>query len=274
MPKIIDKWYSKLTIFCLLSLAVVGGLIHRSGQTPVEAQSAAAPTFSFIRYTYNQKKPFKINSIMTTKYGPAWADVVTDPANMLKCASSVPIALCYYSGPNGPVPCNQDGLGLANCTCYEIPSASQGNKQPYLVDINGILNEDVYLQTIKKCGPKGEKCKAVNDAPVCDSINNNTFIPGADLISTFSLYLEQKMPIHETNCPTPSNYAGCMTAPCKRTGEKDPTTGLPLVQCGCPVYDGPYQVGTATNQCVLSGTNVWSAAYNPMLNPSPTPGEE
>jgi hypothetical protein len=275
MPKIIDKLSAKITIIGMLCLLVVAGLIYRSDQAPVEAQSAAA-TFSFIRYTHDQKKPFKLNTLPTTRFGPAWADVVTLPANMVSCASTVPIALCYYSGPNGPAPCNEDGLGIANCTCYEIPSTSQGNKQPYLVDINGILNEDVYLQTVAKCGKEGEKCKNVNDAPVCAAINNNTLIPGADLISTFSLYLEKQMPIHETNCPIPSDYAGCMTAPCKRTGKIDPTTKLPLVQCGCPVYKGPYQVGTATDECVLGGTNVWSAAYNPNLNktPTPTPGEE
>jgi hypothetical protein len=273
MLKKIDKWYSGITILGLVCLMVIAGLVYRTDQTPVAAQSSAAATFSFVRYTYNQKTPFKLNTIMTTKYGPAWADVVTEPANMLKCASTVPIALCYYSGPDGPMPCSQDGLGLANCTCYEIPSTVQGNKQPYLVDINGILNEDVYKETVRKCGPEGRLCKGVNDAPVCASINSNTFIPGADLISTFSLYLEQKMPIQESSCPTPSDYAGCMTAPCKRTGKKDPTTGLPLVQCGCPVYKGPFQVGTKIDpdQCVFGGTNVWSAAYRP--TPTPTPGE-
>jgi hypothetical protein len=271
MPKIIDKLYTRIAIIGLLCLAAVAGLIYRSAETPVAAQTVT-PTFSFIRYTYNQKTPFKLNSIMTTQYGPAWADVVTQPSNMLSCASTAPIALCYYSGPNGTTPCNEDGLGLANCTCYEIPSASQGNKQPYFVEINGILNQAVYEQTVAKCGKNGERCTAVNSAPACDAINNNTFIPGADLISTFSLYLEKQMPISETNCPTPSDYAGCMTAPCKRTGQKDPKTGLPLVQCGCPVFKGPYQVGTKTDQCVLGGTNVWSAAYNPNL-PKSNPGE-
>ena len=274
MPKIIDKLYARITIVGLLVLLAAVGLIYRSDRSPVVAQTSAAATFSFIRYTYNQKTPFKLNTIMTTRFGPAWADVVTEPANMLKCASTVPIALCYYSGPNGPVPCNQDGLGLANCTCYEIPSTAQGNKQPYLVDINGILNEEVYKETVGKCGPEGRLCKEVNSAPVCASINSSTFIPGADLISTFSLYLEQKMPIHESNCPTPTDYAGCMTAPCKRIkGKKDPVTGLPLVQCGCPIYNGPFQVGTQIDpdQCVFGGTNVWSAAYRP--TPTPKPGE-
>jgi hypothetical protein len=36
--------------------------------------------------------------------------------------------------------------------------------------------------------------------PVCDAINKNTLIPGADLISTFSLYLENDIPIGQTQC--------------------------------------------------------------------------
>jgi len=270
MPKLIDNFYAKAAVIGLMALLTVLAFVYRSDQTPVEAQTSVPATFSFIRYTYNQKTPFKLNTIKTTKYGPPWADVVVHPANMVSCESKAPIALCYYSGPQGTVPCNQDGLGIANCTCYEIPTASQGNKQPYLVDINAILNEEVYLQTIATCGPEGRGCKPIGskEAPVCNAINNNTFIPGADLISTFSLYLEKDMPIHETNCPI-SDYAGCMTAPCKRTGEIDPKTKLPLVQCGCPVYKGPYQVGTTTDQCELGGSYVWSAAYRP--TPTPTP---
>jgi hypothetical protein len=101
-------------------------------------------------------------------------------------------------------------------------------------------------------------------------------IPGADLLSAFSLYLEKQQKgdphfsINPTTCATPAAYAGCMTAPCKRTGKIDPKTGLPLVQCGCPTFTGPYQVGTAINQdqCVLEATQVWSAEYTP----TPIPG--
>jgi hypothetical protein len=128
------------------------------------------------------------------------------------------------------------------------------------------LNRDVYLMTVAKCGKDGSKCSPTGalEAPVCDAINNNTLIPGADLISTFSRYLEKQIPINPTTCATPATYAGCMTAPCKRTGKIDPKTHLPLVQCGCPTFTGPYQVGKAINQdqCMLDGTNVWSAAYN------------
>src|SRR5262249_42136336 len=68
-------------------------------------------------------------------------------------------------------------------------------------------------------------------------------------------------------------YAGCMTAPCAKTGETDPNTGLPVVQCACPVFDGPYQVGQDKATCDLrtappskgGGANLaWSAAFAPL----------
>jgi hypothetical protein len=158
-----------------------------------------------------------------------------------------------------------DGLGIANCTCYEIPK-----DHPYFVDINAILNRDVYLRTVAACGKEGDRClpSGSKQAPVCDAINNNTLIPGADLISTFSLFLDRndkpEFDIKPTLCPNAA-YAGCMTAPCKRTGKTDPNTNLPLVQCGCPTYTGPYQVGTPINrdQCAIGSNYVWSAAYTP-----------
>lgn len=247
-------------------LLVFVGVFYRADQASASAQGSPHATFDFERYTQN--KPFKLNWLPTTKYGPPWADIVRNPkTNMLECkGNTAAIALCYYSGAGSTTPCTLDGLGIANCTCYEIPAG-----QVYFVDINAILNLDIYLRTVAKCGQNGDRClpSGTYEAPVCDAINNKTLIPGADLISTFSLYLKTQMPIEPTNCATAAAYAGCMTAPCKRTGRKDPKTGLPLVQCGCPTYDGPYQVGTAINQnqCVLEGNYVWSAAYTPPLNP-------
>jgi hypothetical protein len=259
--------WSVVGLLCVLMLA---GMIYSADHSPVAAQLSRA-TFDFERYT--KKKPFRLNTLPTTRYGPPWADIVTDPkSNMLQCqGNTAAIALCYYSGPGPTTPCNLDGLGIANCTCYEIPAG-----QTYMVDINAILNIDVYLRTVAVCGKEGRYClpAGTRQAPVCDAINKNTLIPGADLISTFSLYLEKEkkaqpeFSIQPTLCPTAA-YAGCMTAPCKRTGKTDPNTGLPLVQCGCPTYTGPYQVGTAINtgQCVLGGNYVWSAAYTPATGP-------
>jgi hypothetical protein len=263
MMKTINRWYPGITMVGLLCLLVAAGLVYSANQSPAAAQQSTASsraTFDFDRYTKN--RPFTLNRLPTTPYGPSWADVVTKPSNMLTCKGSTPIALCYYSGPGPTTPCTMDGLGIANCTCYEIPAG-----QPYLVDINAILNRDVYLRTVAACGIDGSKCLPAGSlqAPVCDAINNNTLIPGADLISTFSLYLEKQIHISLTNCATPAAYAGCMTAPCKRTGKTDPKTGLPLVQCGCPTFTGPYQVGQEIpqDQCVLGSNYVWSAAYAP-----------
>jgi hypothetical protein len=235
-------------------------------------RSYADPDFS----EFTKHKPFRLNTLDTTVVDgvptPAWADILLKPENFLECKGAA-IALCYYSGPGSSVtPCELvPGQEIANCTCYEIPHGPS-----YFVDINAILNLDVYLDTVSVCGDDGSNClpRGQHHAPVCDAINGNKLIPGADLISTFSLFLEQEIPIDQTSCETAALYAGCMTAPCRRTGDIDPTTGLPLVQCACPTFNGPFQVGQniSQDQCVLGGNNVWSAAYAPnqgMIFPTP-----
>jgi hypothetical protein len=238
------RWIIVLGVLCLLGVA--------------SGSYSADPEFS----EFTGHKHFRLNTLPTTRFGPPWADILVRPENFLECKGA-PIALCYYSGPEGVTPCEfAQGQDLASCKCYEIPSGPT-----YFVDINAILNLDVYLDTVKKCGHDGGNClpRGPDTAPVCDAINDNKLIPGADLISTFSHFLEKEMPIDQTTCATPALYAGCMTAPCKRTGETDPTTGLPIVQCACPTFDGPYQVGQdiSQEQCVLGNNNVWSAAYAP-----------
>jgi hypothetical protein len=261
MLKAKSRWYLFSALIAVICLFALGGLGHSAGQVNKQSKPQSKATFDFQRFTKN--KPFRLNTLPTTPLGPAWADIILKKENFLECRGAS-IALCYYSGPNGTTPCTLDGLGLANCTCYQIPAGF-----PYKVDINAILNLDVYLKTVEKCGKDGSKCQPTGtiEAPVCQAINNNTLIPGADLVSTFSLFLEKQLPIDPTTCATSAAYAGCMTAPCKKTGKKDPTTGLPLVQCGCPTYTGPYQVGQTIdqNQCVLPGNYIWSAAYNPLL---------
>jgi hypothetical protein len=235
-------------------------------------------------------KPFRLNTLPTTEYGPAWADIVLSPTNFLACKGAS-IALCYYSGPEAPaapgaapMPCDVAADGAANCTCFKIP-----NGQPYYVDINAILNLDVYLDTVNVCGHDGRECQPFGNksAPVCDSINAKKFIPGAELISTFSAYLDKTYPLEPADTlactSTPySPYAGCMTAPC--TTLKDPATGLPVVdpatklelaQCACPTFTGAFQVGypNGSSSCSLGGGNVWSAAYTvpPELPVPPQP---
>ena len=255
--------------------------------TPNDAQSAEparnarawpdAP-FNFLEFTGSSR--FHLNTLPTTAFGKPWADILVKPENFLQCKGAS-IALCYYSGPDAasspgavPTPCKSLlGDGIANCTCYEIPAGPT-----YLVDINAILNLDVYLDTVKTCGHDGSLCKPNSGTtpPVCDAINNNTLIPGADLISTFSLYLESTYPTQSSLSCESAPYAGCMTAPCRRTVPEtiDPVTGLPLVQCSCPIATGNFQVGYPNgNSCSLGATNVWSAAFAPLqeLLPPPPP---
>lgn len=265
----LKKWYlctATVAVVCLLIFGCGGTNTNQTTNTatPTPTNSpATSPTpqaaFDFGQYTGN--KTFKLNTLPTTTYGPAWADISLQKSNFLEC-SGASIALCYYSGPEGTTPCTTGSGNLANCTCYQIPAG-----QKYYVLINAILNLDVYLETVEKCGKDGSKCKPTGSiqAPVCQAVNNNTLIPGADLVSTFSTYLEKQFKIDPTTCSTPAAYAGCMTAPCKQTGKTDPNTGLPLVDCGCPTFTGPYQVGTKINQdqCVLGSPNIWSAAYQP-----------
>ncbi len=198
---------------------------------------------------YAQNFNFPFNNTMTTPFGPAFADVVLEPVNFLPCEGG-PIALCYYSGPE-PETCELtlDGTA-ANCRCFEIPYGK------YYVLITAILNLDIYNETVEVCGTDGSDCQTANSAPVCGAINNGTFIPGTDVISTFTYECIPEEGIGSTNC-SQSLYAGCMTAPCTRTAEDG------IVNCLCPTFDGPYQVGLNNQTCNLGGDLVWSAAYNP-----------
>jgi len=215
---------------------------------------------------YAQNFNFPFNDTMTTPFGPAFADIILVPFNFLPCEGG-PVALCYYSGPdteiNGEaVPCELTPDGnTANCKCFEI---SYGK---YFVDIHAILNLDVYNDTITQCGHSGILCQTTNSAPVCETINNGTFSPGADMISTFSFECVPEEGIGSTNCDQPPLlYAGCMTAPCSRTSDDG------IVNCLCPTYDGPYQIGLNDQSCNLGGDLVWSAAYNPNATGTfPTP---
>lgn len=238
------------------------------------------------------KDVYQFNDTQTTSLGPAYANIVEQASNFLKCTPpkgrSFSYALCYYSGPAQPtgnnpnnpaLPCqlSKDGK-VANCTCYAISNTGVGAKSPYLVDINAISNRYVYDQSVQTCGENGADCpSADSEVPVCEAINTNLLVPGADLISVFSPlysneYSSSSAPV--TQCS--GLYAGCMTAPCKRTGQFD-AQGNELVSCACPVYNGPYQIGQANQNCDANPQTkgkakyVWSAAYNPGQQPLPLP---
>jgi hypothetical protein len=232
---------------------------------------------------------YSLNPIRTTPYGPPEADIVLQPSNFVPCSGG-PIALCYYSGPEPQegqpdLSCEvTDDPNFSNCRCVEIPSGR------YFVDINAILDKDIYLATVKTCGKTGADCaREPNKAPVCAAIQQNQLLPDAvptpDTISTFSLALNSVpgYAIGQTNCPPQPDdpvlpYAGCMTAPCVRAdnesfvacsgeGDDEVCQVLPIDICTCPNYTGPYQVGQKKAECDIGrgepGDNIWSAAYNP-----------
>ncbi len=249
---------------------------------------------------------FQFNTARTTPFGPAYANVWLTQANFLACAPptgrAFSYALCYYSGPDEPtgttpdnpsLPCtlSPDGT-VANCSCYEISTNAVSAKIPYFVDIHAVSNRYLYDDTVDTCGKQGERCAATDRDPnVCDAINAGTLVPDADMISVFSPiyasnYISRRDVLEKdtsTDCDT-SLYAGCMTAPCYRTDRTD-TNGNNIVECKCPVFEGPYQIGQPKQNCDanesvaattagprqdisgLRDRNVWSAAYNPNGGP-------
>jgi hypothetical protein len=236
-------------------------------------------------------QPFERTDCWTTKYGPARADVVLGnplkSTNLLYCSGGS-YALCYFSGPpyatgtsadNRPLPCVLEG-DVANCTCQVYTSG------PYFVVINDILNLGAYYETVQACGHDGSGCANITNcgpdgrlpgcadqkvAPVCQYVQNQnpddpstSLMPKADLISTFSLAMDGDYRLGTTACT--GLYAGCMTAPCffPQGAAQPPADGDP-VQCQCPTYDGPFQVGQSGQECGIPGDGggswVWSASY-------------
>jgi len=201
---------------------------------------------------------FPLNTQMTTAYGPAWADVTTSTSDWITCFG--PYALCYYA--NCTEKPNSYGM-IANCSCYETFGTNY-------VDINAILNNDVYNETKTFCDANPGECHKPNQAPVCASLSSGDFMSGADRFSTFSFYRAAQEPIGSTDCTSqPALYAGCMTAPCYNptTSGTDNTT---LIECQCPTYNGPFQVGLDNLSCDDSPM-IYSAAYDAAPPPSGNP---
>lgn len=148
--------------------------------------------------------------------------------------------------------CKGDKAGeFADCRCFEIPNGT------YFININAILNYYVYLETVKACGQDGSRCTGhPNKAPACKYVNDHSLIPGADVISVFSFECANKIPFGHSRCDSGA-YAGCMTAPCRRTA----TPGI--VDCSCPIFSGPHELGTDHGDCNAGDGLVWSSAYYP-----------
>ena len=234
-----NKWYQWVMVVGVLFLLGAPRVSYSKDYRPLGSKmSSNTPSVLAAGSGVNSKRQlhFVPNSFRfwdkprnwPTSFGPAYSDIALKSSNFLPCRGG-PFALCYYSGPD-PETCTltEDGQ-FANCKCFEIPYGT------YFVDINAILNYEVYLKTVKKCGQDCSNCQETNQAPVCEAINQNKFIPGADMISTFSFDCVPEEGIGQTNCEQ-ALYAGCMTAPCYKTGEEG------IVECSCPTFDGPYQV--------------------------------
>jgi len=199
---------------------------------------------------------FNVNTIQPTTFGPAWADVITSPSNMLPCFGHY--ALCYYA--NCTVTAGTDGT-VSDCPCFDWYGTSY-------VMINGILGLESYEATVEQCTRDPDSCSVPNGAPVCKEINNRTFYDGANTISTFSFYRALQEPIGSTSCTLdPGLYSGCMTAPCFGNATPDPSNGTVTVHCDCPNYEGPYQIGKDGESCD-NMPMTWSAAYNTIQIPS------
>jgi len=253
----------RATLLCLVALVIGAGAGCNGGS----GSHAAKPSRGIVHFVPNSHAFWSDSANWTTDLGPAYANILLASINFVPCLGG-PFALCYYSGPPSgaeDLSCTLTPDGLyANCKCFNIPYGV------YFVDINAILNHSIYESTIAQCGVDGSLCQTLNSAPVCQSINSGKLIPGSRVFSAFSFDCIPTNGIGQTNC-SQAPYAGCMTAPCF------PAAQPGIVQCSCPVFDGPYQVGQNDQACLLGDDLVWSAAYSPPSTSTasrPQPGSD
>jgi hypothetical protein len=226
------------------------------------SQPAATTSAGIVHFVPNSHAFWSNPTNWTTSFGPAYADITLASSNFVPCRGG-PFALCYYSGPSSgaeDLSCTLTPDGnYANCQCFDIPYGV------YFVDINAILNHAVYEKTIAQCGADGSLCATLNSAPVCANVNQGNLMPGSSVYSTFSFDCVPENGLGLTDCAQ-QPYAGCMTAPCFKTDQAG------IVNCSCPVFNGPYQVGQNDQTCTLGDNLVWSAAYAPpAATPTATP---
>ena len=254
---LIVKHHSSLHLIIMATLVLAGCNGGGGGGSPSSATTHAG----IVHFVPNSHAFWSDPTNWTTSFGPAYADITLASSNFVPCRGG-PFALCYYSGPSAgatDLSCTLSADGnYANCNCFDIPYGV------YFVDINAILNHSVYEKTIAQCGVDGSLCATLNSAPVCANVNGGNLIPGSSVYSTFSFDCVAENGLGLTNCPA-APYAGCMTAPCFKTSQAG------IVQCSCPVFNGPYQVGQNDQACTLGGGLTWSAAYAPPATPTPTP---
>lgn len=248
----------------LFALAILLASCNSSGGgggSSPSSPSPPSPPSGIVHFVPNSHAFWSDPTNWTTSLGPAYADITLASTNFVPCRGG-PFALCYYSGPSsGPenLSCTLSADGnYADCQCFDIPYGV------YFVDINAILNHTVYEATVAQCGADGSQCATLNSAPVCANVNHGDLIPGSSVYSTFSFDCVPENGLGVTDCGV-APYAGCMTAPCFKTAQAG------IVQCSCPVFGGPYQVGQNDQACTLGGNLVWSAAFAPAATPTATP---
>ncbi len=185
---------------------------------------------------------FPLNTADTTEYGPAWTNVIT---TFYPCYG--PYALCYYADCTP----GSDGT-VSNCPCTTWYGLN-------FVEGSSILNLPVYEANQEVCLADPDRCQRPNGAPVCDTINQETFyetVPGVTAISDFSFQGFTASAAIGSDCTDdPGLYSGCMTTACYPAEDG-------LVNCVCPVANGPFQVGTEDVACSIL-PDTWSAAYDP-----------
>jgi hypothetical protein len=237
----------------LLSAALLLGIAGFS-TTAYSAQNMVPNDLSFWDNSAN----------WTSDYGPAYRDTaekINGNLNFVPCTGE--FALCFTSGAE-PLPCEptKDGR-FANCTCTVRTGTN-------FVLISGILNYQVWLDTVSQCNADGSLCKTADSAPVCAAIASGKFIKGADLISTFDTQAQANIdqaidppPGAEPPLVCPSGpYAGCMTAPCKQK-KGETIEGQPTAVCSCPVFNGVFQLPTPGASCDVGEGLIPSASFNP-----------
>ena len=273
-----------------LGAALVLGLLALATGPAVANNSckpdpACKPQFSLDRYEAGRDVP--ITDCRTNPSGSAcaWADAHSGLENFLACRleTTGPIALCYYSGVPGAAlqtpgcTLTQDGKA-ADCTCYQV---SQGKPKGRAVFLHpghldpeqaGLRGDRQALRPRRRALPErrqsGLRRPAARGAGLRGDAGRDD-VSGADLISTFSPILAPELGLVSQTCPRNGKggnlYAGCMGSPCKTTGKTDPATGLPLVRCTCPTFDGPTRSATRRSSLATS-----PAASRPMSGPPPT----
>src|SRR6185295_1369358 len=73
-PKKSPNSYSRHMFVGMLCMLVLTGVVFTVDHSPAAAQRSSRVTFDFKRYTQN--RPFRLNTLPTTPYGPPWADIV------------------------------------------------------------------------------------------------------------------------------------------------------------------------------------------------------